>query len=225
MSRSKTFNVTVEATISVEAYIIAILAVILSLVFFIPLFSLVPINRNNVYSRLTEENNDQANKEAQPNIRRLSDHLILARDSFSNSWQNLCYLVIAGFILLCSLIPINNVYSRSIEYNNDMANEEGQPLQKKLPKDLKRKSWQYLFYLLIFFVCYAMLAVQMVFNDQNGLHDTGNLDICYYNHLCSHPLSFLSDFNHVFSNIYYVILGAYLLRITYCRFSIYQIIA
>ncbi|KAA5557000.1 hypothetical protein F3G48_33150, partial [Pseudomonas aeruginosa] len=33
-------------------------------------------------------------------------------------------------------------------------------------------------------------------------------DLCYYNFLCAHPLGTLSDFNHVFSNVGYVLLGA-----------------
>ena len=40
---------------------------------------------------------------------------------------------------------------------------------------------------------------------------TGNQDICYYNFLCSTPIQSkfvkISDFNHVFSNIHYVIFG------------------
>jgi len=39
------------------------------------------------------------------------------------------------------------------------------------------------------------------------LHSTGNQDLCYYNYLCSHPLWLLSDFNHVYSNIGYIMLG------------------
>lgn len=39
------------------------------------------------------------------------------------------------------------------------------------------------------------------------LHTTGNQDLCYYNYLCSHPLWVLSDFNHVYSNVGYIMLG------------------
>ncbi|KAB7506706.1 SID1 transmembrane family member 1 [Armadillidium nasatum] len=39
------------------------------------------------------------------------------------------------------------------------------------------------------------------------LDETGNQDLCYYNFWCAHPLGLLSDFNHVFSNIAYVLFG------------------
>ncbi|KAF9822728.1 hypothetical protein SFRURICE_018103 [Spodoptera frugiperda] len=46
----------------------------------------------------------------------------------------------------------------------------------------------------------ALTVAVMVFQ-------TGDQDLCYYNFLCAHPLGFLSDFNHVYSNVGYVVLG------------------
>lgn len=40
------------------------------------------------------------------------------------------------------------------------------------------------------------------------LNQSGNQDLCYFNFLCAHPLLVLSDFNHVYSNLGYVLLGA-----------------
>lgn len=40
------------------------------------------------------------------------------------------------------------------------------------------------------------------------LNVSGSLDLCYYNFLCAHPLGALSDFNHVYSNLGYLLLGA-----------------
>lgn len=39
------------------------------------------------------------------------------------------------------------------------------------------------------------------------LNDTGDQDLCYFNFLCAHPLGELTDFNHVYSNLGYVLLG------------------
>jgi hypothetical protein len=49
------------------------------------------------------------------------------------------------------------------------------------------------------------------------LNQTGNQDLCYYNFLCAHPFGLLSDFNHVFSNISYVLLGLLFIILTYRR--------
>ncbi|XP_063366824.1 SID1 transmembrane family member 1-like [Cydia amplana] len=42
---------------------------------------------------------------------------------------------------------------------------------------------------------------------QRMVFQTGNQDLCYYNFFCAHPLGPLADFNHVYSNIGYVLLG------------------
>lgn len=39
------------------------------------------------------------------------------------------------------------------------------------------------------------------------LDETGNQDLCFYNFWCAHPLGPLTDFNHVFSNISYILFG------------------
>lgn len=72
---------------------------------------------------------------------------------------------------------------------------------------LKHKSYTYLWQVLTVAVFYGLPVVQLVITYQRVLQDTGNQDLCYYNFLCAHPLGLLSDFNHVFSNIGYVLLG------------------
>ncbi|GLH03025.1 Sid-1-related C [Gryllus bimaculatus] len=49
------------------------------------------------------------------------------------------------------------------------------------------------------------------------LNQTGDQDLCYYNFLCAHPFGLLSDFNHVFSNIGYVLLGLLFILLTWRR--------
>nr|SVE70572.1 EOG090X0A5X [Daphnia similis]SVE72456.1 EOG090X0A5X [Daphnia similis] len=39
------------------------------------------------------------------------------------------------------------------------------------------------------------------------VNDTGDQDLCYFNFFYAHPLGDLTDFNHVYSNIGYVLLG------------------
>ena len=50
-------------------------------------------------------------------------------------------------------------------------------------------------------------VVQLVLTYQNVTNQTGNQDMCYYNFLCAHPLGAVRDFNHIFSNLGYVMLG------------------
>ncbi|XP_034934611.1 SID1 transmembrane family member 2-like [Chelonus insularis] len=90
-------------------------------------------------------------------------------------------------------------------------------LARKDPKILRHKSRLYLYYLGTIAVFYALPVVQLVATYQNVLHVTGNQDLCYYNFLCSHPFLWLSDFNHVFSNFAYVLLGLLFMLLTYVR--------
>ncbi|XP_076277521.1 SID1 transmembrane family member 1 [Lasioglossum baleicum] len=90
-------------------------------------------------------------------------------------------------------------------------------LARKDPKILRHKSRLYLYYLITVATFYTLPVVQLVITYQNVLHVTGNQDMCYYNFLCAHPLQQLSDFNHVFSNFGYVMLGLLFIFLTNSR--------
>ncbi|KAI5640409.1 dsRNA-gated channel SID-1 domain-containing protein [Phthorimaea operculella] len=70
-----------------------------------------------------------------------------------------------------------------------------------------RRSNRYFWSALTVAVVYALPVVQLLYTYQQMVFQTGNQDLCYYNFLCAHPLGFLSDFNHVYSNVGYVVLG------------------
>lgn len=70
-----------------------------------------------------------------------------------------------------------------------------------------KKSQLYMWNLLIVAVFYALPVLQLVIIYQKVLNDTGDQDLCYFNFLCAHPLGDLTDFNHVYSNLGYVLLG------------------
>lgn len=69
------------------------------------------------------------------------------------------------------------------------------------------RSQRYLWSLLTLVVVYTLPVIQLLGTYQNMVLQTGDQDLCYYNFLCAHPLGFLSDFNHVFSNLGYIFLG------------------
>ncbi len=86
----------------------------------------------------------------------------------------------------------------------------------KFLSDLPNQNRQYddnsMFYMwtvLIVGLFYGVPAFQVVISHQRELSNSGDQDLCYYNHLCAVPVSpSLRDFNHVFSNIWYLGLGS-----------------
>ncbi|XP_065840292.1 SID1 transmembrane family member 1-like isoform X2 [Oscarella lobularis] len=77
----------------------------------------------------------------------------------------------------------------------------------------KRYTWS----LVTIGVFYALPSIQLVIAYQTVLNLSGNQDLCYYNFWCAHPAGILSDFNHVWSNIAYILLGILFFLIVYRR--------
>ena len=84
-------------------------------------------------------------------------------------------------------------------------------------KVLYNKSRLYLKYIITIAIFYTAPVAQLVITNQWQVHETGNEDLCYYNFQCSHPAFFISDFNHVFSNLGYVMLGLLFMFVVYAR--------
>ncbi|XP_045529017.1 SID1 transmembrane family member 1-like isoform X1 [Pieris brassicae] len=80
-----------------------------------------------------------------------------------------------------------------------------------------RKSNRYFWSALTVAVVYALPVVQLLFTYQRMVFQTGDQDVCYYNYLCAHPIGPLADFNHVYSNIGYIILGIAFMVQARCR--------
>ncbi|XP_045534667.1 SID1 transmembrane family member 1 isoform X2 [Papilio machaon] len=81
-------------------------------------------------------------------------------------------------------------------------------LARRRERTLRARSDRYLYTLLTVAVFYALPVLQFVAVVKIILNLSGSLDICYYNFLCAHPAGVLSDFNHVLSNLGYLLLGA-----------------
>ncbi|CAG4986188.1 unnamed protein product [Colias eurytheme] len=84
-------------------------------------------------------------------------------------------------------------------------------------KTCNRRSDRYFWSALTVAVVYALPVVQLLFTYQRMVFQTGDQDVCYYNFLCAHPLGPLADFNHVYSNIGYIILGLAFMVQARCR--------
>ncbi|XP_060803622.1 SID1 transmembrane family member 1 [Amyelois transitella] len=81
-------------------------------------------------------------------------------------------------------------------------------LARRRGRVVAARSDRYLHTLYTVAVFYALPVIQFVTAFQVFLNVSGSLDTCYYNFLCAHPAGDLSDFNHVFSNTGYLLLGA-----------------
>ena len=66
---------------------------------------------------------------------------------------------------------------------------------------------------------YYLPTIQMVLNSSNMYKVTGNQDYCFYNSLCQMPLGVLRDFNHIFSNLGYGVLGLIFMWVVYKKES------
>jgi len=95
-------------------------------------------------------------------------------------------------------------------------------LARKSPSVLSKKSQLYQWNLITIAIFYGLPVVQLVVTYQQVLNQTGNEDLCYYNFLCAHPLGLLSDFNHVYSNIGYVMLGGLFMIFVWRREYMYR---
>ncbi|GBN48879.1 SID1 transmembrane family member 1, partial [Araneus ventricosus] len=93
----------------------------------------------------------------------------------------------------------NIVRTKTILFVSDLARKK----EKYLSDRTKVYSWN----LLTIAIFYGLPVVQLVYINQRIVNMTGNQDLCYYNFLCSHQVGVFSDFNHVYSNIGYVMLG------------------
>ena len=90
-------------------------------------------------------------------------------------------------------------------------------LARKSHRVMSRKLTLYHWNLWTIAIFYSLPVVQLMVTYQKVTNSTGDQDLCYYNFLCAHPLGVLSDFNHVYSNLGYVMLGLLFMAITWYK--------
>lgn len=176
--RSKTFRLKIIATISYQEYLVGAL-VSAALVLLVALFVLALLLP--CPCRCTEEVTVVV-EESSPSTSR--------EDSAETDTQ-----------------PILEAGAADESWSREHALTVGK-LTRAPPDTLARRSDRYFWGALTLAVVYALPVVQLLLTYQRMVFQTGDQDLCYYNFLCAHPLGTLSDFNHVFSNVGYVLLGA-----------------
>ena len=82
---------------------------------------------------------------------------------------------------------------------------------------LHLRSMSYLWMTILMGIFYTLPVFQLVLHYQETSVNSGNLDICYYNYDCLYHYLFLEDFGHVFSNVSYMICGAFFLVVAFHR--------
>ncbi|XP_068898457.1 SID1 transmembrane family member 1-like [Tenebrio molitor] len=70
------------------------------------------------------------------------------------------------------------------------------------------KSFGYMWSLLHVGIFYGLPVTQLVWTYQKIANKYGDEDMCYYNYLCANPLWIFGDFNHIYSNVGYILMGA-----------------
>ncbi|XP_066157287.1 SID1 transmembrane family member 1-like [Euwallacea fornicatus] len=79
----------------------------------------------------------------------------------------------------------------------------------KYPKRIKQRAFNYLSHTASIALFYSIPVIQLVVTYQRVVNLTGNQDMCYYNFLCAHPAFGFSDFNHIYSNMGYFLIGLF----------------
>lgn len=85
----------------------------------------------------------------------------------------------------------------------------------KPPDQIEKSTNRYSATFWVVSLFYGIPVIQFVLLYQRVLLKTGNEDLCYFNFKCLHSLGQLTAFNHIFSNIAYVLLGLLFLFIVF----------
>lgn len=107
------------------------------------------------------------------------------------------------------------------KYVHQLATTAKDREQLKLFKRMFQRSDLYLWLVLMMGIFYTIPAIQLMLSYQDKLMTSGDQDICYYNFLCSVPVGAVKDFNHIYSNIWYMALGILFVILTAYRKNIH----
>ena len=81
----------------------------------------------------------------------------------------------------------------------------------------RARSYGYLLVVPLLSLFYLIPSFQLVYAEWRRSEDAGNRDRCYHNHGCARPYGPLPDFNHMISNMGYIIYGLFFILIVFIK--------
>ena len=160
-----------------------------------------------------EANIDDGNRDMRK-LRRLKTVTFMIKESTSANENEMVIIgTILGFIAFSLVVILIIVTQCGFEfYKNDASRRD--VFKGRIAPDDHHIQYSFLYFkeLLIISLFYGIPVVQLVLSYERSTNERGNKDQCYFNFKCAHAFLWgddvkISDFNHFFSNIGYVILG------------------
>ena len=90
---------------------------------------------------------------------------------------------------------------------NDLIETEKGDIQKYKSESIFTKTKMHWMVLIVISIFYSLPSIQFVVEKNLQYVKTGNEDLCFYNHKCMRRVGYHRDFNHLFSNVGYIIFG------------------
>lgn len=214
----KLVEFTLLEKINDETYLFATSGTFLSLLVFCVSFGVLFWKRFRMayvtfYLSQKEQENQYQNHTCTDNPCRTQQPVSIAILPTTNTISSTEKIDIQDEDLCCMFFLVANAYS-----SGPTPSKRRKYLQdncKKCARDISKSTKRYVSTLAVVAAFYILPVLQFVLLYQQVLNDTGNEDLCYYNYMCLHPLGSLTTFNHMFSNIGYVMLGLLFIMIVH----------
>ena len=160
-----------------------------------------------------EANIDEGNRDMRKMLRQKTVTFMIKESTSANENEMVIIGTILGFIAFSLVVIFIIVTQCGFEfYKNDASRRD--VFKGRIAPDDHHIQYSFLYFkeLLIISLFYGIPVVQLVLSYERSTNERGNKDQCYFNFKCAHAFLWgddvkISDFNHFFSNIGYVILG------------------
>jgi len=100
---------------------------------------------------------------------------------------------------------------------NNRQNLKDMTMMASNPWHRRQRSKAYIYLIPLVSMFYLIPSAQMVYTEYIRSKESGNMEKCYLNYGCSRPYGIFTDFNHIVSNIGYIIYGIMFILIVYIK--------